>query len=145
MTSTVEEIAALRGTRPATYQDLLRLRGFRRLFLDQLVGSLGNWIGFAAVSVLAIRLAGSAGAYALAAVMAIRLLPGILFGAIAGALVDRFDRKRLMMASDAVNGVIYAILPFVPNLWSLYALTFLIECVQLVWADRKSTRLNSSH
>ena len=61
--------------------------------------------------------------------------------AIAGALVDRFDRKRLMMASDAVNGVIYAILPFVPNLWSLYALTFLIECVQLVWAPARDASM----
>ena len=141
MTTTVEEIAALRGTRPATFKDLLRLRGFRRLFLDQLVGSLGNWIGFAAVSVLALRLAGDAGAYALAAVMAIRLLPGILFGAVAGALVDRFDRKRLMILSDAINGVIYAVLPFVPNLLALYALTFLIECVQLVWGPARDASM----
>lgn len=141
MTSTAEEIAALRGTRPATYKDLLRNRGFARLFLDQLVGSLGNWLGFAAVSVLAIRLAGEAGAYALAAVMAIRLLPGILFGAVAGALVDRFDRKRLMILSDAINGIIYAILPFVPNLWTLYVLTFLIECVQLVWAPARDASM----
>ena len=42
---------------------------------------------------------------------------------------------------DAVNGVIYAILPFVPNLWSLYALTFLIECVQLVWAPARDASM----
>lgn len=135
--SYAEEIAALRGTRPATYKELLRNRSFARLFLDQVVGSLGNWIGFAAVSVFALRLAGDNGAYALAAVMAFRLLPGILFGAIAGALVDRFDRKRLMMASDGLNAVIYAVMPFVPNLWSLLVLTFLIECIQLVWGPAR--------
>ncbi|MFM8944111.1 MAG: dTMP kinase [Actinomycetota bacterium] len=141
MPTTVEEIAVLRGTRPATFKELLRNRGFARLFINQLVGSLGNWIGFAAISVLAIRLGGASGAYALAAVMGIRLLPGILFGAVAGALVDRFDRRRLMMTSDAINGVIYALVPFVPNLWSLYALTFLIECVQLVWAPARDASM----
>ena len=140
-TSYAEEIAALRGTRPATYKDLLRHRGFARLFLDQVVGSLGNWIGFAAVSVFALRLAGENGAYALAAVMAVRLLPGILFGAIAGALVDRFDRKRLMILSDGLNAVIYALMPFVPNLWSLLALTFVIECIQLVWGPARDASM----
>ena len=139
--SYAEEIAALRGTRPATYKELLRNRSFARLFFDQVVGSLGNWIGFAAVSVFALRLAGDNGAYALAAVMAVRLLPGILFGAIAGALVDRFDRKRLMMVSDGLNGVIYAVMPFVPSLWWLLVLTFLIECIQLVWGPARDASM----
>jgi len=57
--SVAEEIAALRGTRPATLKDLLTHPSFSRLWRAMLVSSLGDWVGFVAVAALVARLGGS--------------------------------------------------------------------------------------
>ena len=141
MASYADEIAALRGTRAATYKELLGHRPFRRLLAAQSVSSLGDWIGFSAVAILAIRLGGTAAPYAVAGVMVSRMLPGILFGAVAGALADRIDRKRLMIVADLGRGALYAFLPFVPRLWAMYLLSFAIETLSLVWTPARDASL----
>src|SRR5437667_257540 len=52
MASVAEEIAALRGTRPTTFRELLVDATFSRLWRAMLVSSLGDWIGFVAVASL---------------------------------------------------------------------------------------------
>ena len=52
MATVSEEIAVLRGTRPATFRGLLRDPGFSRLYRAILVSSLGDWVGFVAVVAL---------------------------------------------------------------------------------------------
>src|SRR2546425_11829177 len=52
MASVAEEIAALRGTRPTTFRDLLVHPSFSRLWRAMLVSSLGDWVGFVAVATL---------------------------------------------------------------------------------------------
>ncbi|MFM7718059.1 MAG: dTMP kinase [Actinomycetota bacterium] len=141
MASYAEEIAALRGTRAATYKELLGHRPFRRLLAAQSVSSLGDWIGFSAVAILAIRLGGTAAPYAVAGVMVSRMLPGIFLGAIAGALTDRVDRRRLMIAADLGRGALYAVLPFVPRLWAMYLLSFAIETLSLFWTPARDASL----
>ena len=96
MASVAEEIAALRGTKRATFKDLLTERSFSRLWRAMLVSSLGDWVGFVAVAALVARLGGARlGGLAVAGVMLARLLPSIVFGPFAGVFIDRFDRKKL--------------------------------------------------
>jgi dTMP kinase len=138
MAGVAEEIAALRGTRPATLRDLLTHPSFSRLWRAMLVSSLGDWVGFVAVAALVARLGGERlGALAVAGVMLTRLLPSVLFGPFAGVLADRYDRKRLMVLGDVGRGVLYASMPFAPELWLILLLSFLIECLSLVWTPAK--------
>src|SRR5256714_13600481 len=58
MASTAEEIARLRGTRPASLKDLLVDASFSRLWRAMLVSSLGDWVGFVAVAALGARIGG---------------------------------------------------------------------------------------
>src|SRR5438552_2249582 len=99
------------------------------------VSSLGDWVGFVAVTSLVARLCGSPGAAlaATSAVLTARLLPSILFGPVAGALVDRMDRKHIMIVADVARGVMYATMPFLGRLWAIYVLSFAIECLSLLW------------
>jgi dTMP kinase len=136
--SVTEEIAALRGTRPATLRSLLRDPSFSRLYRAIAVSSLGDWVGFVAVVSLVTRIGGTTAAgFAVSGVMLARLLPSIVFGPFAGVLVDRFDRRRLMLIADIGRGVGYASLPFLPNLPYIFAMSFLIECLSLLWTPAR--------
>ena len=58
MASIADEVAALRGTRSATLKDLLTNPGFSRLLAAMTVSSLGDWVGFVAVTSLVASLSG---------------------------------------------------------------------------------------
>src|SRR5438067_7224703 len=115
-----EEIAALRGTRPSSLKELLTHRSFSRLWRAMLVSSLGDWVGFVAVTALVAHRGGTAakGSLAVAGVLLARLLPSVLFGPFAGVFTDRLDRRKLMVAADLARGALYASMPFMPTLWA---------------------------
>lgn len=139
---TAEEIAALRGTRPATLKDLLTDPSFSRLWRAMLVSSLGDWVGFVAVASLVARLGGArVGALAVAGVMLARLLPSVLFGPFAGVLADRFDRRKLMVSADISRGALYASMPFMPSLWLIFLVSFVIESLSLLWTPAKDASI----
>jgi dTMP kinase len=140
--SVADEVAALRGTKPATLKDLLRHPSFSRLMAAMTVSSLGDWVGFVAVTSLVTRLEKhslSAASYAVAGVMMARILPSVLFGPLAGVIVDRVNRKHLMIAADIGRGAMYASMPFLGSLWPILGLSFCIECLSLVWTPAKDS------
>ena len=146
MSSLADEVAALRGTKPATLKDLFRIPAFSRLVAAMAVSSLGDWVGFIAVASLVTspRLGGTTAtttAYAVAGVMIARMLPSLLFGPFAGVLVDRVDRKKLMITADISRGVMYALMPFIGVLWGIYVLSFFIESLALLWAPAKDSSI----
>jgi dTMP kinase len=136
--SFADEVAALRGTRPATFRDLITNAQFSKLLAAQTVSSFGDWVGFVAVTALVLS---KGGGYAVAGVMAVRMIPAVLLGTIAGAVVDRFDRKTLMIASDAARGVLYVLMPFLGPLWAIYLVSFVIESFSLLWTPARDAVL----
>jgi dTMP kinase len=141
VSSLADEVAALRGTRPATFKDLLTHHAFSKLLAAQGISSLGDWVGFVAVAALVKRLGGDVGAYAVAGVMVARMLPAILFGPFAGALVDRVDRKRIMILADLARAALYATMPFLGKLWLIFLVSFVIECFSLLWTPARDASL----
>jgi dTMP kinase len=142
VSSITDEIAALRGTKSATLKDLITGAGFGRLLGAQTVSSFGDWVGFIAVATLVAEKGGSGGAeYAVAGVMVARMLPAILFGPLAGAFVDRFNRKTLMITADIARGTMYGLMPFLGPLWAIFALSFAIECFSLLWTPARDASL----
>ncbi|MFD8728289.1 amino acid adenylation domain-containing protein [Streptomyces sp. NPDC059611] len=75
---------------------------FLAVALGQLVTITGSALTEFALPVWIYMETGSMGKYALYAV--IGMLPGILVGPLAGAVVDRLDRRRVMLAAGAVAG-----------------------------------------
>jgi dTMP kinase len=139
--SFADEVAALRGTRPATLKDLITNTQFSKLLLAQTISSFGDWVGFVAVTALVINRGGSSGAYAVAGVMVARMLPAILFGPIAGAIVDRFNRKTLMISADISRGALYALMPLLGPLWAIFLFSFVIESLALLWTPSRDASL----
>jgi dTMP kinase len=98
-------------------------------------------VGFAAVTALVLSKGGAVGNYAVAGVMAARMLPAILFGPLAGTFVDRFNRKTLMITADVSRGVLYGLIPFLGPLWAIYIVSFVIECFSLLWTPARDASL----
>jgi dTMP kinase len=141
VSSITDEVAALRGTRPATFGDLLTHGPFARLLAAMSVSSFGDWVGFVAVTAIVQGLGGGSASLAISGVMIARTLPAFLFGPIAGTLIDRLDRKRIMIAADIGRAVLYLSMAFIAELWAIYLLSFVIECLSLLWGPARDASL----
>jgi MFS family permease len=85
------------------YLSLLRQnRNFRLLFVGQAISQLGDWFNSVAVYALLLDLTGSA--TAVAWMMIVQFLPIAVVGPLAGVVVDRVNRRRLMIGADLVRG-----------------------------------------
>lgn len=79
-------------------------RDFRLLFIGQMISQLGDWFNAVAVFALLLDLTGSA--TAVAWMLIVQFLPVALIGPMAGVVVDRVNRRRLMIGADIVRGVL---------------------------------------
>src|SRR4029079_3724498 len=86
-------------------------------------------------------LGGGSASLAISGVMIARTLPAFLFGPIAGSLIDRLDRKRIMIAADLGRAVLYLSMAFIAQLWAIYLLSFVIECLSLLWGPARDASL----
>ncbi|HVF67459.1 MAG TPA: MFS transporter [Pyrinomonadaceae bacterium] len=91
-----------------TYRQLLSSHAdFRRLWAGQVVSEVGDWLNNIAVLALVIQLAGATGVGLAVALYAIaRHLPLFLFGPVAGVVVDRVSRRRVMIAADLARAAL---------------------------------------
>ncbi|MEX2619387.1 MAG: dTMP kinase [Egibacteraceae bacterium] len=129
----------------AGYKELLvGNRNYRLWFISGLGSSFGDWIGLFALQVLVVSLAPAGSRLALfglGGVMMARLLPSAIFGPIAGVVADRYDRRRLMFVADIVRGALFVVVAFSRDLVTLLVLTFVIECLSLLFIAAKDASL----
>ena len=126
--------------RPGWHVRLFGSHEFFRLWLVQVVSATGDWLGFSAIILLAAGIGGheaGAGAGAISLVMAARIVPGFFFGPLAGVLVDRWDRKRVMIVCDLGRAAVIVCLPFVHNLLGLVVASLVLEVLTLLWSPAK--------
>ena len=94
-------------------------RQFFRLWLGQVVSSLGDWIGLIAITALAARIGGRGAGAAIGLVLSARLIPGFFLAPVVGVLIDRWDRRRLMIACDVGRGLALLAIPDHEHVWDL--------------------------
>jgi dTMP kinase len=110
---------------------------FFRLWLAQALSSLGDWLGFLAILILANRLGSGAPGASVGLVMAARIVPGFFLSAGAGVLIDRMDRKQVMVASMLVRALVVASLPFVDSVIGLVFASLVLELATLFFSPAK--------
>ncbi|MGX7826325.1 MFS transporter [Actinokineospora sp. 24-640] len=102
--------------------EALRIRDFRLLWFARTVSLLGSWLLVIAVPAHVFALTGSLAATGLT--LAAEFLPPVLLGPVAGVLVDRWDRRRVMIVADLARAVAVGLLLLVGepgDLWLVYA------------------------
>jgi len=115
---------------------VLSIKPFRRLWIALSLSSLGDWLSIVALTALAPSLAGgglAAKGSAVGGVWLATLLPAVLFGPLAGALADRWDRRMTMIVGDVIRGLLFLSIPLFPHLTWIYVAKFLAGVASQFW------------
>jgi MFS family permease len=102
-------------------------RNYRYAWSGQVVSEIGDH--FNNVAVFSLALANTRSGLVVTGIMLSRAIPAVMAGPVAGVLLDRLDRKRLMMASDLIRAVVaFGFILAIPrsNTWLLYLLSALL-------------------
>jgi MFS family permease len=116
--------------RSLSYGELIRSnRNFRNLLAGQFISELGNWFNFIAGLGL-VRLVSGASPTAAGIFFVARLLPFALMSPIAGTFVDRFSRRKVMIATDVTRAVValsFVLVHDANQLWIAYLATVVLH------------------
>ena len=123
-----------------TFSSMHVSRNFRLFFVGQLISVSGTWVNATASAVLVLHLTDSG--VALGIMSALLFLPVLLFGVLGGALADRFDKRRILLWSNAayaaLAGIQFALVATgTVEVWMVYVIAFLNG---LVFAVEPPTR-----
>ncbi|HXI44877.1 MAG TPA: MFS transporter, partial [Candidatus Acidoferrales bacterium] len=110
---------------------------FSALWTGQLVSLIGDRVHQVALAFLVLRATDSP--IAVGAVFLVATLPNLLFGPIAGTLVDRWDHREVMIVSDLLRAGIVLLIPIaaVTNLALVYPLVFLVTTISIFFRPAK--------
>ena len=94
--------------------------GFRLLFASTLASSVGTLLAAIALAI-DVKQRTNSGLW-VGAVLVVDFLPSIVVGLALGPLLDRLERRKLMIASDLLRAAVFAALPFATNAATIVAL-----------------------
>ena len=104
----------------------LRLPDFRRVWLAEVISDIGNFITFIALALLIHDLTGKT--FAVGIAMALRSIPWFTLGPLAGVVVDRADRRVVMVVSDLARAGLVTVLAFTHTSTQAYIIAFASGC-----------------
>lgn len=126
------------GGSTGAYRRLLTDRRFRRLWLAQLVSGIGDWLVIGLLIPAVTALSGGS-SFAVAGILIAKIIPALLLSSVTGALVDRFDRRRVMITADLIRFFLVLLLLGTNSLFIIYAVVLLMETASLFfWPARNS-------
>ncbi len=105
----------------------LRNPTFRHLFAAQIVALLGTGLATVALGLLAWQLAGDNAGAVLGTALAIKMVAYVTLAPVAAAVAERLPRRAFLVALDLMRAGVIACLPFVDQVWQIYALIFVLQ------------------
>jgi MFS family permease len=111
------------------FSDVLKSRNFFFLWLGQIVSQVGDRLGqMALIAFVYSRAPGSA--YEIAKILSFTIIPVFLIGPIAGAYVDRWDRRKTLFVCDFMRAALVLTIPvflfYSKNLTWIYLIIFVV-------------------
>lgn len=111
---------------------------FRRLWAAQLVSGVGDWFVIGLLIPMVTSLSGGS-SFAVAGVLIAKIVPALVLSSLTGALVDRSDRRRTMIAADVARALLVLVLLFTNSLAAIYLVVLLMETASLFfWPARNA-------
>lgn len=110
---------------------IFKKRDFSFLWTAQLISTIGSSLTDLAAAILVFRVTNSALSVGL--VLLVTALPTLFVGLFAGVFVDRFNRKRILLASDLLRGLLVLLIPLAVSQFgiaALYVIIFLAATVK---------------
>lgn len=125
-----------------TLKDVLALKPFRRLWLAQFVSIFGDFLAlFGVISLITFRLHGTA--VQVVAVTLAYALPMALIAPPAGVLVDHWNVKRVMIASDLIRAFLVLLLVFATDVRQICAIFATLAIVSSFFSPAQSVTLRT--
>ncbi len=125
------------GAGAGGYRRVLSEGRFRRLWIGQVVSGIGDWLVIGLLIPLVTQLSNGS-AFAVAGIMIAKIIPSLLYGSVLGALVDRFDRRKLMITCDLTQMVLALGLVLTNSLPVIYLIVLLLETMGLMFYPAKN-------
>lgn len=100
---------------------------YRRLFAAQVVALLGTGLATIALALLAYDLAGRDAGAVLGTALALKMVAYVGVAPVVGGFAHRLPRRAVLVALDLTRASFVAALPFVTEVWHIYALIFLLN------------------
>ena len=125
----------------------LRVADFRHLWMGQMVSFLGDALAYNTMTLGIIRMTQAKNVPAghiLSTLFVLSALPSLLLGMVAGAVVDRMDRKRLMIAADMVRGVLvlgFLLVRDLEHVWIYIVVSTLLSTVSIFFYPARTAIL----
>ncbi|WP_249188377.1 MFS transporter [Nocardiopsis sp. MG754419] len=101
---------------------------YRRVFYAQVVALAGTGLATVALALLAYDLAPAQAGRVVATALTIKMLAYVGAGPLLTTVLVRVPRKAVLVGSDAVRALAVACLPFVDQVWHVYALIAVLQC-----------------
>lgn len=114
----------------------LSKRNYLLLWCAHIVSEAGNWLTFIAITVLAYQITGSG--LAVSGVFIARAIPTLFLAPIAGVIVDRWNRKAILVISDVARGTLVLTLLIIHDLSFVYVVVGLTAIADLFFQPARS-------
>ena len=108
-------------------REVLRNASFTKLFTAQVIALVGTGLLTVALGLLAFDLAGEQAGLVLGTALTIKMLAYVGVAPLVSAITHKVPRKTLLVGADLVRASIAAWLPFVDQVWHIYALIFVLQ------------------
>ncbi|MRS12144.1 MAG: MFS transporter [Actinobacteria bacterium] len=130
--------AAVLETPKVRYSAVLKNKRFRALWTSQFISGIGDWLVIGLLIPLVTTLTGGS-SFAVAGIMIAKIIPSLLFSSFIGVFVDRFDRRRLMIACDLARALLTLFLLFTNSLAVIYMTVLLMEVASLFYTPARNS------
>ena len=120
----------------------LTIRNYRLYFTGQGLSQVGDWMQIVALGWLVLELTGSG--VALGAVLALRFTPIFFGGPFGGILIERFDKRLILIVTQSAFGLLalaLALLSYsgITEMWMIYGLACITGVVDLIDKPTRQT------
>jgi MFS family permease len=101
------------------------------------ISNIGDWIYLIALNLIVLDMTGSP--LAVAALYILKPLATLFTNVWAGSVIDRLNKRSLMITLDLLRAVFIALLPFFSSIWLMYLIVFFINMASSMFEPTSMT------